>query len=312
MLYDRPYMHQSSNGGAPQKASMVTTLMVVTISVFVLQQVMNTFFPGAGGRENSFLTDWFALSGHNFRELKVWTILSYGLLHSSAGFYHILGNMMGLFFIGRMVEPLTGRERFLVLYVAGSLIGGAVYLLLHFNDPALGQINGELIFQSMVGASASLMAILAFFCLLYPERPITLLLFLIIPVTMKPKWIFWGMLAISTGGILFYELPNKSYVAHSAHLGGMFAGILYYRYFHNRSISFFGSGSSQTTVEQPAWFKRREKKGQHISYKVNRGKRDDLQIEVDRILDKINISGFGSLSASEKQTLDRAKDNLNR
>jgi hypothetical protein len=129
---------------------------------------------------------------------------------------------------------------------------------------------------------------------------------------MKPKWIFWGMLAISTGGILFYELPNKSYVAHSAHLGGMFAGILYYRYFHNRSISFFGSESGQTTVEQPAWFKRREKKGQHISYKVNRVKRDDLQIEVDRILDKINISGFGSLSASEKQTLDRAKDILNR
>jgi membrane associated rhomboid family serine protease len=312
MLYDRPYMHQSSNGGPPQKASMVTTLMVVTISVFVLQQVMNTFFPGAGGRESSFLTDWFALSGHNFRELKVWTILSYGLLHSSAGFYHIFGNMMGLFFIGRMVEPLTGRERFLGLYVAGSLIGGAVYLLLHFNDPALGQINGELIFQSMVGASASLMAILAFFCLLYPERPITLLLFFIIPVTMKPKWIFWGMLAISIGGILFYELPNKSYVAHTAHLGGMFAGILYYRYFHNRSISFFGSGSAQTTVEQPAWFKRREKKGQHISYKVNRGKRDDLQIEVDRILDKINISGFGSLSASEKQTLGRAKDILNR
>jgi hypothetical protein len=92
----------------------------------------------------------------------------------------------------------------------------------------------------------------------------------------------------------------------------MFAGILYYRYFHNRPISLFGSGSAQTTVEQPAWFKRREKKGQHISYKVNRGKRDDLQIEVDRILDKINISGFGSLSASEKQTLDRAKDILNR
>ena len=227
---------------------MVTTLMVITISVFVLQQVMNTFFPVAGGRENSFLTDWFALSGHNFRELKVWTIFSYGLLHSSAGFYHILGNMLGLFFIGRMVEPLTGRERFLGLYVAGSLIGGVVYLLLHFNDPALGQINGELIFQSMVGASASLMAILAFFCLLYPERPITLLLFFIIPVTMKPKSIFWGMLAISTGGILFYELPNKSYVAHSAHLGGMFAGILYYRYFHNRSISFFGSGSTQTTI----------------------------------------------------------------
>ena len=279
---------------------MVATRMVITISVFVLQQVMNAFFPDAGGRENSFLTEWFALSGQNFRELKVWTILSYGLLHSSAGFYHILGNMLGLFFIGRMVEPLIGREHFLGLYVTGTLIGGAVWLLLNFYG------------SSVIGASASVMAILAFFCLLYPERPITLLLFFIIPVTMKPKWIFWSMLAISTGGILLYALPNKGKLAHSAHLGGIFAGILYYRYFHNRSFSVCGSDSTQTTVEQPAWFKRRKKNKQHISYKVNRIKRNELQIEVDRILDKINATGFGSLTDSEKQTLDRAKDILSR
>jgi hypothetical protein len=92
----------------------------------------------------------------------------------------------------------------------------------------------------------------------------------------------------------------------------MFAGILYYRYFHNRSISFFGSGSTQPTVELPAWFKRRKKKEPYISYKVNRSKRDELQIEVDRILDKINATGFGSLTIDEKQTLDRAKDILSR
>ena len=299
MLYDRPYMRQSSSSVTPQKASMVTPLMVITISVFVLQQVMNAFFPDVGDHENSFLTEWFALSGQNFRELKVWTILSYGLLHSS-NLTHIISNMLGLFFIGRMVEPLIGRERFLGLYVTGTLIGGAVWLLLNFYG------------SSVIGASASVMAILAFFCLLYPERPITLLLFFIIPVTMKPKWIFWSMLAISTGGILLYELPNKGKLAHSAHLGGMFAGILYYRYFHNRSINFFGSGHNKTTVEQPAWFKRRSKSMQHISYKVNRSKSDELQIEVDRILDKINATGFGSLTDIEKQTLDRAKDILSR
>ena len=73
-----------------------------------------------------------------------------------------------------------------------------------------------------------------------------------------------------------------------------------------------GPGSTQTTVEQPAWFKRRKKNEPHISYKVNRGKRNELQIEVDRILDKINATGFGSLTDSEKQTLDRAKDILSR
>ncbi|MFT5837010.1 MAG: membrane associated rhomboid family serine protease [Candidatus Azotimanducaceae bacterium] len=312
MLYDRPYMRQSPEEAAPQKASMVTKLLVITIAIFVLQQVMNVFFPGIGGRENRFMSEWFALSGQQFQELKVWTILSYGFLHSTAGFMHIAGNMLGLYFMGRIVEPLIGGQRFLALYLAGSLIGGLVYLMFHFNDPALGIINGEPVFQALVGASASVMGIMAFFCLLYPERPITLLLFFILPITVKPRWVFWGSLAISIGGIVLYELPGKSYVAHSAHLGGMLAGILYYRYIHNRTGSFFASSSPRTTVEPPAWFKRRKKTAPQSSYQVNRSQRDELQSEVDRILDKINTKGFGSLSDGEKQTLDRAKDLLSR
>lgn len=301
MLYDRPYMRESPEDFAPSKTSMVTTLIVITVAVFVAQQVMNVFFPGFGGSDNRFMSDWFALSGEHFRELKVWTILSYGLLHSTAGFFHILGNMLGLYFIGRIVEPLIGRERFLGLYVAGTLVGGIVYLLFHFNGGGL-----------VVGASASVMAILAFFCLLYPERPITLLIFFILPVTMKPKWVFWGSLAISAGGLLFYELPGESGVAHSAHLGGLLTGILYFRYIHKRSGSLFTSSKPRTTVEEPAWFKRKQKAEHSISYKVNRSNRDELQKEVDRILDKINASGFGSLNDVEKQTLDRAKDILSR
>lgn len=310
MLYDRPYMRESPYGTDQQKTSIVTTLIVVTLAIFVLQQVLNVFFPGAGGRENRFLTDWFALSGQNFKELKVWTIVSYAFLHSTASLLHIVGNMLGLFFIGRMVEPIVGRDRFLMLYFGASVVGGIVYLLFHLNDPAIGQIGGDLVFQSMVGASASVMGILAFFCLMYPERPITLLLFFIIPLTVKPKWVFWGSLIISAGGILLYELPNQTAVAHSAHLGGLFAGILYYRFFHNRPVNLFNTSEPGTTVEPPAWFKRRKKTEVPISYKVNRSNREELQDEVDRILDKINESGFGSLTENEKKVLDRAKDIL--
>ncbi|WPJ98188.1 rhomboid family intramembrane serine protease [Coraliomargarita algicola] len=294
-------MRQSPSETMPPKTSMTTTLIVITVAVFVMQQVLNVFFPGMFGRENQFMANWFSLSGQNFQELKVWTLLSYGFMHSTAGFFHIFGNMLGLFFIGRIVEPVIGRERFLGLYLAGTLLGGCVYLFLHFNE-----------YGSVVGASAAVMAILTLFCLIYPERPITLLIFFIIPVTVKPKWVFWGSLAVSIGGILFYELPNHSHVAHSAHLGGMLAGILYFRYIHNRSNSFFSPKNTRTTVEQPAWFKRRKKTEAHISYKVNRSNRDELQKEVDRILDKINASGFGSLTDSEKHTLDRAKDLLSR
>jgi hypothetical protein len=64
----------------------------------------------------------------------------------------------------------------------------------------------------------------------------------------------------------------------------------------------------------PEWFKRRKKTAAQTSYQVNRptASNQDLQKEVDRILDKINASGFGSLNPDEKATLDRAKDTLSK
>jgi membrane associated rhomboid family serine protease len=306
MLYDRPYMREAPGEPDASKASMVTTLLVITIGVFVLQQVLNVFFPGMGGRGNTFLADWFALSGQNFQELKVWTILSYGFLHSTQGFLHILGNMLGLFFIGRMIEPILGRDRFLFLYIGSMLVGGLVYLLFHLDGP-----------QMVVGASAAVFGIMGFFCMLRPEQPITLLLFFVLPLTVKPKWVFRVSLAISAGGLLFYELPGNSYIAHSAHLGGILAGFAYYRFVFNAQGSGpFGRSASApaASVELPEWFKRKKNQPatRNMNYTVNRSSRDQLQQEVDRILDKINASGFGSLSDDEKQTLDQARDILSK
>lgn len=302
MLYDRPYMRDSSDFSA-KNISMVTLLLVSTIVVFVLQQLLSVFFPGSGGGENYFLVDWFALSSTHFNELKVWTAFTYSFLHSTQGIIHILGNMLGLFFIGRVIEPVIGRRDLLALYLGGGLVGGLVFLAVHLSDSTL-----------VVGASASVLALVSFFCLIKPEERITLLLFFILPITIKPKWLFRGLLGYSIFGVIFYELLGMGGsvlpVAHSAHLGGMLAGIAYYRWVYLRSGSFFKSDHSKPIIELPDWFKRKQKTEPHISYKVNRTRRDDLQKEVDRILDKINDSGFGSLDASEKATLDQARDLL--
>lgn len=301
MLYDRPYMRENPTPGSNNKVSIVTTLIIINIAVFVLQQVLNVMFPGYGGRENTFMTDWFALSAENFKSLKVWTIFTYSFLHSTDALIHIIGNMFGLFFIGRMLEPILGKEKFLLLYFGSTFFGGLLYLLLH--------INGV---SPVIGASASVFGLLAVFCLVRPEQPITLLIFFIIPVTLKPKWVFWGSLGISAFAVLFYELPGHSAVAHSAHLGGIFCGILFYRYLYRSSLQF--GGSSRPTVELPDWVKRKNKTADKITYRVNRSTsdREALQEEVDRILDKINASGFGSLDENEKKTLDQAKDILSR
>ncbi len=303
MLYDRSYMRPQETPTAKQ-ASAVKTLLIVTIGIFVLQQIINVSFPSDERGTNIFLKDWFVLSAANFKDLKVWTVVTYAFLHDTFSIWHILGNMMGLFFMGRLVEPLLGKQRFYALYFGGAVIGGLAYLFSHFNDTS-----------SVVGASAAVAAILSFFCMRYPEQRITLLLFFIIPLTVKPKWIFWGFLGISTYLFLFSELSThlgSPGVAHSAHLGGFLTGVIYYRYIYSRPNS-LGSMFGKTSIELPNWFKRRKKMESQFSYQVNRPTktRKELQQEVDRILDKINTSGFSSLNDDEKKILDRAREILN-
>ena len=310
MLYDRPYMRQTNEGSGNQSSAYIN-LIFFTVGVFVLQQLLNVLFPGQlPYRSNRFLTEWFALSGEHLRNFKLWTPLTYTFLHSTSGLMHILGNMLGLFFLGRMLEPILGRTQFLILYFGGTLLGAVFYLAFHYNDAF-----------PVVGASASVFALLGFFCKLRPEQPITLLLFFVLPVTLKPKWVFWIALGISISGILGGELPNllgngpfTSDIAHSAHLGGLIAGVLYFRFFHEGDglafLKRFQNTSTRADAEPPAWFKRRSKTAKKLTYSVNRKNRDDLQTEVNRILDKINLTGFGSISEEEKATLDRAKEIL--
>ncbi|MDE0819643.1 MAG: hypothetical protein OSA95_00875 [Opitutales bacterium] len=104
------------------------------------------------------------------------------------------------------------------------------------------------------------------------------------------------------------EIPGTTGTAHSAHLGGMLAAVLFYR---------FGMGLE---LRMPGFLRQRrivrtashKKTVQPTDHTVSHGDNDALQREVDRILDKINAKGFGSLSPKEKQTLDQAKDILRR
>ncbi|MGB0415304.1 MAG: rhomboid family intramembrane serine protease [Coraliomargarita sp.] len=320
MLYDRPYMRQNNEPEAtPASAYMI--LLFVTVGVFVLQQLLNVFFPDSAtyDRSNPFMRDWFALNGENFRAIKVWTLWTYSFLHDTNGFLHILGNMLGLFFIGRIIEPILGNQRFLGLYFGSAFLGGLVYLIFHYNDPPLAVYAGEEIYSVVIGASGAVLGLLAFFCLLRPEQPITLLLFFVLPLTLKPKWVFWGALGVSAIGLIAHELPRSGgiQVAHSAHLGGMIGGILFYRCFYlGNGLPFLkrtkSASRGNAKAEPPAWFTRRPKATRELNYSVNRNNREELQAEVDRILDKINTSGFGSLTNDEKATLDRAKEILSK
>lgn len=291
MLYDRPYMKQDGGGGSP--VSTVKWLLIILLGVFVLQNVDERLFG------TFFLTDWLSFNGFQLIErFLVWTPLTYALLH--AGLFHILGNGLVLFFLGRRVETALGSGRLLSLFLLTVLTGAFTWLLFNFGDAS-----------PLIGASAGAIGVLTVFCVLYANEPITLLLFFVLPITVKPKYLLMVVLGMDIFGFLFFELTNSgSAIAHSAHLGGYLGGYLYYKYLMERD-TLFNKTPGKVTVEAPGWFKKRESK-QRAKTTVNISDRSELKGEVDRILDKINSKGFGSLSEEEKRILDRAKDILNR
>ena len=274
--------------------SIVTQLILINVGFFILQNVLHILFPYA-----SFIEKTFAFSSTHFFEGKLWTLLSYSFLHSYPGLLHIFANMLGLYFIGRAIEPILGSRPVLTLYLASAIAGALLYLCFHF-DP-----NGPR--GVLVGASAAVSGILAFFCLIKPEERITLLLFFIIPISLKPKWLLRGYATISLALLFTEELYGNGNLAHSAHLGGLLTGLLYYQFFYRDSPNIFRS-FQEPSIELPKWFKKQKKQTTKVRYSVNYSDSNaQLKSEVNRILDKINLHGFASLNEEEKSTLEKAK-----
>lgn len=310
MLSDRSYMRDDY---PRQTTSVVTWLLCATATGFILQHV---FLKWLGlGVYRSFM-GFVALTPDGLLSGKIWTAATYALLHSPDNLLHLLGNMLGIFFIGRIILPILGSKRFMWLYIGGVAVGGLFWAFVNSSTGV-----------PLLGASAGVAAMLVFFAALDPNRPISVLLFFIIPVSIKPKWLVFFLLAFDLLGFFASELPTGNGIggiAHSAHLGGFALGWIFFRYVHKGE--WVGLGTGGPSMELPGWMKRSPKSSARSgAYKVNVGSSSpagsatpssarnvDLKDEVDRILDKINVSGFGALTDEEKRILDRAKDQLNR
>lgn len=279
-----------------EKTSVLAWLISAIVAGFVLQIVAGRVFESPGSVEHL-----FGLSVGGLRALRVWDLLTYSFLHDPGNLLHILGNVLGLYFIGRTLLPLLGARRFLGLYAGAVIAGGIVWAAANWH------LGGTLI-----GASAGVFGLFVVYACFFPHQPVTFLLLFIIPVTLKPKHVAIAALLVDLTGCIFYEVLGVASpfgFAHSAHLGGMAAGWIYYRYVHESKWRLPGR---RVEIELPRWVKKGGKVAAPGPFQINLGNREDLRAEVDRILDKINSQGFGALSAEEKRVLDEAKDLLSR
>src|SRR4051794_18657614 len=100
MLSDRSYMQSDYPRNT---TSAVTWLISAMVAVFVLQFVFLRWFGLGESFENA-----LALTVPNIKAGRVWTVFTYSFLHSTENLLHIVGNLLGIYFIGRVLEPMLG------------------------------------------------------------------------------------------------------------------------------------------------------------------------------------------------------------
>lgn len=298
MLSDRPYMQSAPSRPGP---SLLIWLLIINGGFFLAHELLQVLFPSAS--RAGLLVDWLALSSAGFRSGKIWTLVTYGFLHGDI--LHLLFNLLVIYGIGKALQASLGESRFATLYFGSLLAGGILAFLFGFAKPTV-----------TIGSSAAVFSLITIYCFQRWDMPVSLLF---LEITFKLKWLFIAILVYQAGGFLLEELGPAGAggrpTSYSAHLGGILAGFLFFR-----AWSVPGWSSAPRSRPSPAmsrWFRPREASSQPArehspaaaaASEARRG----LQAEVDRILDKINAKGFGSLSEEEKRTLDRAKDFMNR
>ena len=277
------------------RTSVLTWLLCGMVSAYLMQLLF-------GRLGSNSINELFALRASSVAEGKVWTLLTYALLQDNV--LYLLANGLGIYLLGREILPLLGPKRFSGLVFAAVCFGALAWLGVH-------AFRAES--TMLVGTSAATLALFIVFACIYPEGEITFLLFFVLPVKVQPKMIAWLIVGLELAGFAFSELAGGKFdvlgIAHSSHLGGILTGWIYFRYLHARH----GWDRAQgPLIEMPSWMKRKKAEKITTGYKVNITTPSDLKTEVDRILDKINSSGFGALTDEEKRLLDEAKDLLSR
>lgn len=216
-----------------------------------------------------------------------WALFTYMFVHN--GIFHILFNMLWLFWVGNILEEYLNKKKLTFLYIMGG-ISGAFFFILAYNF--LPAFSSDLLFAKTVGSSASVMAIVVATATLLPNYTISLLLL----GNVKLKW-----LAIFYVIFDLFSLSGNNAGGHLAHLGGAA-----FAYFFIKSLQ---NGNDWSKPFENLFTKKTKlkviAKNQHQPSSFNK---KPNQSEIDAILDKISQHGYEKLSTNEKQLLFRASN----
>jgi len=187
------------------KLSAVNVLIGANVLIFVLEQL-------SGGSMETYFALWPLQPIDGQVYFRIWQLITYSFLHSTAHVSHLLFNMLGLWMFGAEVERYLGPGRLLACYFA-SVVTAALSQL--FIPVLLGAAPSP-----TIGASGGVFGLLLAYAFLFPTRKVVPL----IPPIPMPAWLFAAIYAALE--LVLGVTGTEAGVAHFAHLGGMVGSIL--------------------------------------------------------------------------------------
>ena len=286
-----------------KSSNIIVKLIAVNAVVFVVANLAFAFMALLG--EFSFeLASWnIRLGGTaqmNELVMRPWTVVTYMFMHFDFG--HIFWNMLILFFLGKVFLHLFDSRKLLSVYLVGGLAGFLLFAIAYNVFPTLDPVRTH-----MVGASASIMAIVLAVATYAPNYSIQLVIFG--PVKM---WLVGTLYVIADIAAIKY-FDNTG--GHLAHLGGAAYGFIWASQIkQGKNI---GQWMERLVDRLANLFKKGTRARMKVVKNEKRGGKSDAeynvekkanQAKVDAILDKISKSGYDSLTKTEKDILFKQGD----
>lgn len=284
------------------KGSMIVRIIMVNVLVFVISGIAFAVAKLFNYDLHSPFIHWMAVhSDLNHLLYTPWTIITSGFLH--ADFWHILFNMLWLYWIGQTLEEYIGARKILPIYIYGVLLGSLFYILAYNVFPLFSNVKEA---SYAVGASAGVMAIIWATVTLLPHLKIRLFLIGSVPLL---------YVAIVMSVLDLLGMAGNNAGGKIAHLGGALMGFIYIKQYqrgYDLSKGFNRLMDQISTIfqkKQPNLTVKRGKQtkkatASRSSTSTTTSKNDiNRQKQLDIILDKIGESGYDSLSESEKEFL---------
>lgn len=275
------------------RLNIAEKLIVINVVIFLFTRLIAVLF----SFDMDIILHWLELP----KEIGVfifqpWSLVTYAFLHG--GFGHIFWNMLMLYFTGRIFMNLYGERKFINVYFLGAIFGGLIFILSYNIFPALIGLN-----NSLIGASAAVMAVLIFVCTYTPNQEVRIIFF-----NVK----LWHVGVFSVLIDIFFIGGGSNIGGRLSHLGGAFVG-----YFYARKLmegTDIGSGFSNMLDRIGNLFTKNKKAPMKTVYrkptsnlkKSDGSDKEKHQRQIDIILDKISKSGYESLSKAEKDFLFKA------